>query len=272
MDTDTIIKAQEEETVLFLQAFTAYRKAFFASDSSLQLAPYNHIETRDSLPFTWAAYHQMLDDHARSLANDLNHFSYHISQVEAWSKVIRSYEIEDQLGLLIEFIDPIATTCVNYPYAIRSRFIFSVSHLSHQANLISDNSWSESKFPAKDKSIDYKIMLKIADRWSNFKLLEKEFVGLCNEKYINETKNFRNKYHHQYPPRFEHGHTNFVSRNYGPDGRVSYGFGYIEPLSLENLIPTLIDQHSCSLRCFEHYSNLAREQLSAIYSKSKLGN
>ena len=254
-----------EETTLLLEALSQARQSFYDGIGHGLLAPYDHIETRDTVSFNWAPYHAMLREQASHLANDINAFGYHIGQLEAWGDILPKYDIDDQLSLLMEIVDSIATTAVAAPYAIRSRIIFSTSHLSHQANRITRRDWSESKLPT-DEGINYKTMLKAGDGWSTFPFLKAALDKLFDSKYISNTGDFRNKYHHRLPPRFQHGQTQTVSRDRDVNGVTSYGFGFVEPLSIAKLGPILRAQHTAALDAFMKYSELAREQLRTIYA------
>ncbi|MGB4947867.1 MAG: hypothetical protein WBQ05_11820 [Candidatus Competibacter denitrificans] len=164
----------------------------------------------------------------------------------------------------MEFVENIAIVCVNYPSVIRSRFIFSVSHLSHQANRIINSSWKEEELPS-DRQINWNTMKYVSTTWPKFASLLLELENLANTAYSQATRQFRDKYHHRYPPKFVLGHTGLVSRIVETDGRVRYGFGGIEPLRLADLVPLLVEQHQISFVCFERYSDLVREQLEKIY-------
>lgn len=258
------VRTRAEENALILDAFAKYRVAFVAKSEPRNLAPYRHFGLRDSIPILWAAYHEMVQDHATGAANELNHFSHHIAQLAAWSEVLPDYEIQDQLVLLMEFVTPIATTATNLPYAIRARLVYSAAHLSHQANLITDSSYSESALPPDDK-ISYKSLKKVAVSWKSFTAFSSSLLALCDKEYERGTFEFRTKYNHRQPPRFEHGHTGTVTRDFCKDGRVSYGFGYTEPLKLPVLLPLLRAQHDAGRKAFDLYSELVREQLCAIY-------
>ena len=50
---------------------------------------------------------------------------------------------EEKIYLLLEFIEPLAIIALNLPYAIWNRFIFSLSHICHQANRIKFPNWKD---------------------------------------------------------------------------------------------------------------------------------
>ena len=258
-----VAQTEAEETALLETAFSRYRSVYTSLNEKIDLAPYGHIQTEKSIPIAWAVYHEMLRDHIKHLANDLNHFAHHILQLSAWADVLSEYEIEDQLALLMEFVTPVAVVSVNYPYAIKSRYQFSISHLSHQANMILDQDYCETKLP-RDEKIDFKIMQRVSRNWSCFEKLSRGLSRLCDEAYKEETGNHRHKYNHRYPPRFEHGLTQMVTREVYDSGRVGYGVGNAEPLRLKEILPSLKEQHTTARGCFDLYSDLINEQLLMI--------
>ena len=59
-----------------------------------------------------------------------------------------------------------------------------------------------------------------------------------------------------------YGHIDIPDRS----SHAEYGLGgCIYPLQLTDILPILLEQHRISLICFEKYSDLVREQLSAIH-------
>lgn len=254
-----------EQTALLTAAFSAARKRFYAAGGGGPLAPYDHIETRSPLDISYMPYYGTLEDHLSALANEINSFGYHVGQIEAWAGVLPSHEVVDQLSILMEFVEPIATTAVGAPYALRSRFIFSVSHLCHQANRFVHKHWPESSLP-DDRSINYKTMLAVGIPWSRFEPFRKSLDGIFDAAYEAETGDFRHKYQHRLPPRFQHGQTQRVSRQRdGKNGRASYGFGYAPPIQLHELAPKLRTKHRQALKTFQQYSELIREHISRIH-------
>lgn len=253
-----------EETALFLEAYSRYRDHYVSTVSELWLAPFRHIETAESVPMEWAPYHEMLREHTQELANELNRFSRHIEQLRCWAEILPEYQDSDRIALLMEFAEPLATCCVNYPYAIRSRFVFSIAHLCHQANQAVRADWKEDLLPA-DQKINYKNMDFALEGWPSASRVRACIDALCDDNFEEITGGFRNKFHHRHPPRFEIGLTQMVSRIRQDDGTTSYGFGYVEPLQLANVVPTLRLQHFTARACFDSYTELIKEQLSAIY-------
>ncbi|MGB4947866.1 MAG: hypothetical protein WBQ05_11815 [Candidatus Competibacter denitrificans] len=77
------IESLEQETQLLLKALAEYRVEFVKTNYLGKLAPYNHIQTQDSIPFLWSIYHDILEEQARTLANEINHFCISLTQLNA---------------------------------------------------------------------------------------------------------------------------------------------------------------------------------------------
>ena len=124
-----------------------------------QLVPYDWIICLDTWHVSYMAYSQMLNEHACELANCINELRRLTLSLDAWDKLLYS-KCDDyqRLELVIEFIDPIATVAINLPYVIRSRFIYSIAHLCHQANQTRNREWKD------DFPLDSEIYFAQADK------------------------------------------------------------------------------------------------------------
>jgi hypothetical protein len=92
-----------------------------------------------------------------------------------------------------------------------------------------------------------------------------KFNEICDKRYTSKTGDFRDKHHHRYPPRFELGITQIITRIKN-EGRILYSMGGTEPLKLIELAPLIIEQHKKALLCFHAYSSLVNRQLAEIYA------
>jgi hypothetical protein len=213
-------------------------------------------------------YFEMAEEHSRELANVINQLKTDIEKLCAWEKVIPEYGEEDRFYIVHEFVEPLCTICLNLPYAIRSRFIFSVAHLSHQANgAILGKNWKDNL--PKDRSINFLTMDKVAAQWKSYEGLKLSMVGLSDEKYQAEVNQYRDKYHHRYPSHIEFGLSETIKRVAKNNGVVSYGFGYSKPLQLKDIIFVLKGQHSAAAKCFTCYQHLIEEQIEKILALTK---
>lgn len=231
---------------------------------NIQIASHDWVTLNRSLPVRWFPYGQFLWEHSRELSNSINEFRYQIGALMAWNKVVNELDQETKVRVIAEFVGPIATAALMMPYVIRSRFIYSASHLCHQANRLKHDSWKD------DLPVNEEIYFGIADRygkhWSGYSNFKCALEKIANKRHREETNDFRNKFNHRYSPRIEVGLTELVSRYIGNDGTVSYALGSSEPLKLKKIVPLLVDQHGYCLRAHEKYVALVDEQIDLIHS------
>ncbi len=229
----------------------------------LPFAPYNWYELNNTLPAEWFAYSQFLSEHAGALANIINDLRRYIRSLSAWNKVLENIDEEqEKYNVVTEHISPLATLALNMPYVIRSRFIYSIAHLSHQANKAKQDSWID------DLPIDSEIYFSAADKygkpWEGYAKLKLALEKIANKKYDKSTHYFRNKYNHRYSSNIEFGLTGFATRTINKKGDVSYGFGYTDPLLLKDIILLLESQCSRCMVAFKKYQTLVNDQISEI--------
>lgn len=226
------------------------------------LAPYDWYTLKNTLPAKWMVYSLFLKEHASELSNTINEFRRYIASLLAWEKVIAGLDQEEKYHVVIEFVSPLATLTLNMPYVIRSRFIYSVAHLSHQANQTKQKSWVD------DLPIDSEIYFEAADKfgqpWKKYTKLKVELEKIANKEYGKATHDFRNKYNHRYSPEIEIGLTGLLTRTVNQDGRVSYTFGQTEPLMLKDIIALLKTQYFLCMISYEKYQALVNEQVVEI--------
>ncbi len=231
--------------------------------SLLAFAEYDWYKLNENLPIEWFAYDQFLSEHARELANTINDLRRYIVSLSAWKEVLENTSGEqEKYNVVTEYVSPIATLALNMPYIIRSRFIYSVAHLSHQANKIKQDSWIDD-FPI-DSEIYFEQADKYAKPWKRYTKFKQALEKIANKKYNESTHDFRNKYHHRYSPHIEYGLTGFVTRNVSTEGGVSYGFGETEPLKLKDIIPVLENQYSQCMSAFKKYQDIVNDQILGI--------
>jgi hypothetical protein len=208
-------------------------------------------------------YFEMVEEYSRELANIINLLLTNIERLCAWEKVIFEYDEEERFYIVYEFVEPLCTICLNLPYAIRSRFIFSAAHLSHQANMaILGNKWKDNL--QSDAEIEFSTMDTFAAHWKSYKKLKLSLERLSDKKYRDEVNHYRSKYHHRYPPHIEFGLSETVKRVVRNNGAVSYGIGYSKPLQIKDISLVLKRQHGEAAKCYRCYQGLVKEQIGTI--------
>ncbi len=249
----------------YIKAYSLFRVALKQVPLSGELVTYDWPTMPRKIPVHWMVYFEMLSDYSRELANILNQFLTYIDVLTAWDKVFLDYEEEDRLYLIHEFVEPICTICLNLPYVIRSRFIFFVTHLCHQANIsLLGKKWKDDL--PEDQCIDFKKMDKVATKWLAYKQLRLSMGQLADKKHQAEVNNYRHKFQHRYPPRIEVGLSEIIKRNINEAGRVSYAIGYSLPLRIGQITSSLKGQHAAAMRVYKCYQELVNEQLGKIMS------
>lgn len=251
-----------ERNVLLVDEFRRFLKIRDSLAPSGALAPYEW-NSKHRWYGAFLVYSEMLNEHARELANSLNEFGRHVRTLEAWAN--RFSEIEDinlKFDLMLEFVEPVSIVAINLPYVIRSRFIYSTSHLCHQANKIRSDDWIDN-FPL-DKDVWFESADKSGATWKRYKKLKLSLEKIAGKDFGRMTSDFRNSYNHRYSARVEFGLSNIVNRLVDHNGKISYGIGQTEPLKLVIIVDQLKQQHSLAMAAFNCYQELIKEQIAEI--------
>jgi len=210
-------------------------------------------------------YFEMLSDCSRELANIINQFVTYIDMLTAWDKVLLDYGEENRFYLVHEFVEPICTISLNLPYVVRSRFIFFVTHLCHQANIsLLGKKWKDDL--PEDEKINFKKMDEVATNWPAYEQLKLGRGQLADKRHQAEVNHYRHKFQHRYPPRIEFGLSEMIKRNINEAGRVSYAIGYSLPLRIGQITSSLKSQHAAAMHVYKCYQELVNEQLKTIMS------
>lgn len=247
----------------FINVYKEFWNTLKENQRPLDLLEYDWIRLPSSIPIEWMAYSQYLNEHAQELANSINQLAITTRKLSIWQKLLETHNEDENIYIVNEFIEPLVTLCLNLPYVIRGRFIFSVAHLSHQANMKKISNWKDNL--VNDRSIDFKVMEKTSKEWGTYPEFRSSLSLLSDTEFSDQVYDFRNKYHHRYPPKVEFGQIQMVSRNM-ENGKINYGFGYIEPLQISKIVPLLESQHVAAYKSFRKYQVLVNEQISAIFN------
>ncbi|HUT83047.1 MAG TPA: hypothetical protein VMX95_00230 [Thermodesulfobacteriota bacterium] len=250
----------ELETKDFINAYIKYREELEKVSIPNPYLDYDkYVITNDGKGKQWAPFYFMAKDFTRELLNSINQFNTYLGRLIAWNQVMKPYSEHEKLYLLLEFVEPIAKSCLNYPYQIRNRFIFASTHLLHQSNSIKRADWKDDL--SKDESIKFNILEKVGAGWSTINQFVGALAVLNDEAFKRISEDYRNKEHHALPPGIEMGITTTISRHPLGDRSVRYGLGGQQPLSLDTIIPGLQDQHNKAVEVFYGYWELIEEQL-----------
>jgi len=246
-----------------LEIYQKYNQAFSRITGDLEYAPYNWGNLPSNMSIHWLVYSQMFDEFSREISNAINKFVHLIDQLDSWQLAFHELSEDDKFEAVHEFVDTIGTVALNLPYVIRSRFIFAVAHLCHQANQALDKSAWVDNFPL-DNEVFFETADLYASRWKSYKKLKKSLEAIANKRFREETHYFRDKYNHRFSQRIEFGQTGFVTRIVAKDSRVSYGFGFFEPLTLELIVSLLKFQYQACFSAFRQFQQLISEHVKTI--------
>lgn len=257
-----------------LDAYHEYIEAEKNLTFSEKIADYNWAQTKFKNPNSFA-YGIMLQEHPRELSNIINKLARLIHKMETWEIVMNGKSDQEKFDIIVEFIDDIATIAINLPKVIKARFIFSVAHLSNQANR-SNSGWCDNL--PNDNEIEFKVTDQVASKWRSYNKLKIAIEKIGNKKYQDDTDDFRNKYNHRYSPKIELGISNLVKRERREDiednkkggikkVRYIYSFGNTPPIKLAKIIKLLKQQHEYCHKALDAYKKLVTEQLKTLEEK-----
>lgn len=244
-----------------------YRKYVETSETIVfdgTFMPYDWGNLPKPLNATWLPYREMFNEYSRELANSLNDLTNYTHRLKVWASVTSSLSKENTMEATQEFIDPVATLALNLPYVIRSRFIFAVSHLCHQANRSLDGAPWKDDLPS-DEAIFFATADTYGASWSRYTPLKLRLEKFGDKNYQNATRNFRNAYNHRFSPRIVLGMTQGDFRQVDPVTKaVSYALGGVPALSLESVVALLTEQCERGYASFSAFQDLVREHEARI--------
>lgn len=260
----------DENSSTATQHYRRFRDILGATASGARFADYKWGNLPVSLSPIWMPYALMFDEFSREIANSINQLVSYSHRLKAWSEVVREFDEQQKLEALNEFIEPIATTALNLPFVIRSRFIFAIAHLAHQAKRATEGPAWKDDFPL-DKEIGFGSADKYGGDWKSYVRLKRSLENISSKKYQEATNDFRNKYNHRFSPRVLVGFTGLVTRIVGKAGQVSYQFGEQPPLSLDVAAELLNQQCETCFDAFSRFKAFIAELEQAIraYPPSK---
>jgi hypothetical protein len=245
----------------YIDAYINYRDRIETTEWFSKPLSYNQIIAPTNVSGYQGFYRMMLMGHANQLPDDINDLLRTTVSLSVWADIIENYGTEDRLYLLVEFVNPIAFFALNLPYAIKSRFIFSITHLCHQANRFKISDYKDDL--TNDKNIKKSTMDDRCSCWEGYSSFKESLNKICNEEYNQKTKEYRHKFHHRLPIEIEVGVTGLMSRMKNGNS-VSYRLGGIQPLSINNLIPVLQNQFHAASECYSKYIGIINEHFQTI--------
>jgi hypothetical protein len=248
------------ENTQYIEAYTQFRSRLNKFETYGELISYNWLPEKISVPVIgqYLCYVRMLKDSSDELAYTINQFLINIRKLCAWQEIICNYEEQEWLDIMDEFVEPISIICLILPHSIKERFKSFVAQITHQANIINNDSYEDNKnnLPNIYNIKNWETVDKIANSWLSYENLKSNLKLLNNEDYQKSTNNYRNRYHHQ-------GTSQSVERIVD-NSEVNYIIKQPELLKLEEIISISKTQHEASLKCYKSYQCLIKEQVETI--------
>lgn len=251
----------EDDTRSLLSFLENQRRMTYELPDSFEICRYDivKIEPADNIRFSYSI---MADEHIREICNSANELGYRHDQLKGYSESINHFEKEDQHFLFYELIEPISHHALALPSAIRSRVTYSVAHLSHQANLATDH-YSDEKHLPNDRQINFKTMEGVAKHWKKYLPIAEALKNLCDDSFINATRNLRDEFHHRFPSKILFGTAKALTRS-RQEKNTSYAFRQENPLGMEEVLSALKSQHDAAVKLYIAYTEIVKEHLGAM--------
>ncbi|HVU07070.1 MAG TPA: hypothetical protein VHG89_00845 [Verrucomicrobiae bacterium] len=186
------------------------------------------------------------------LVGQINEFYSDIIKLMVWEKILAEYENESQkLHLIVEFIEPLVTSCLTVPYALKNQIIFAGTQI---AILLEKN--VAMKIP-ENHEIKFSAFKKWAGTWPEFTTVEIALTKL-SEKEFNSY--FRHRFTHQMPPRIEIGLT--ANYRFSREGKfLKIQGGNEPPLPLSKAIELSLEQHKICIETFKAFWTMLKTKL-----------
>jgi hypothetical protein len=246
-------------TTMSIELYRQYLAASETTASEGKVMPYEWGRLPKSLSISWMAYRQMFDEFSREIANSINQLTDYAHRLKNWSAVISSMADQEKVDAAREFIDPLAIVGLTLPYVIRSRFIFAVAHLCHQANRSRDGIKWRDDFPLDDE-IYFDAADKYGTGWPGYKPFKRCIERLGDKSYQTKTCDFRHAYNHRFSPHVVIGITSIVKRKVDTQTKnVTYAFGAIPALTVKVVAELLRDQCKHGYAAFGAFQKLIGE-------------
>jgi hypothetical protein len=197
------------------------------------------------------AYRYLLSDLVPELINTLNGWQLDLLRLRAWASVLERYDDQERLELREEFIGATAEVALNTPYRLKQALIFTAYKALEFRQLASQPSLDEVMISMR------RLKQIVADRGTGKTILTG--LGTLDTVTLREaTKNFRNLYHHRVAPGIVLGMRSTVTRIANERG-TGFGFGGMQALALNDLLPLLQAEHDRAVPVFEQLWVLVRE-------------
>lgn len=249
----------------------------------------DHSDRAWRLPYV----EQMLDDDLRELTNGLNQWRGSLRQWHVWTLTMGPLDEDTRWSTEIEFVIPLAFMCMFMPSSHRDRFGYIALRAMHQVLMSLDPDREDfvvgdPKGPGKKtrhvgRTEREKYLAEMVEQWPEGIAFIQALQRLDDGNHEDATWDFRNRSSHALAPRFTLGDVQMITRERRQATRlerqaddryrevpvpdrmaVSYGFGGIPPLDMDQARTLNVDQFELARTCFQAYVALLRVAIAAI--------
>jgi hypothetical protein len=210
----------------------------------------------------WMMFHMLAEGQTNELLNGINHFCSRARRLSVWAKILEETQDENEkFSAVLEMVEPVFRITMDYPYAFKSSLIFSsVLLLRDTADLLK---FSFKEF--KDRDITHKTLeafqpLAAAQGWGSFDVYLQKLSDINSKAFVEQTQNYRNRFHHQIEPHLEVGLLSSVVRKKEEKG-LAYEFGVEHPVKLSAVLPLLASEHAACVEAFKAFWSLLVDQV-----------
>lgn len=177
----------------------------------------------------------------RELVNYHNDWMRELRKWKSWNCVLAEYEDKRRWDLRIEFVDPVARSCMLEPSAMKDRVLRALVFLLHHRNLSCctnyEDALNEDSRALKDLKkgrcepvyLSRTAMISQATDLAGANKAALEVLDWLSElddkEYRDSTHDYRNSISHSVAPHFDEGVVLYVTRSIRLDMSVCYAFG-----------------------------------------------
>lgn len=223
-----------------------------SQNSRINFKDYLIPKSKNIKNFNIFIFESMVSDYTRELINSINRFRLYIKSIKTWQSVLKEFNNHDKSYIIIEFLIPLVDYCINRPYSIRNKFIFSLTHLLHQTRILTDSKWVDGNLP-NDQTINYNTLLKVANNFVHIDDFQSQLNNINNQDFRNFTSEYRSRSHHRFSRNIELGYSLSFKRKKENEKNVVYYFGGEPAISISELIQPILHQHFDLINSFNSY-------------------
>lgn len=203
------------------------------------------------------AYGWQEPDFTRELVNAHNHFALLVDRLAAWEQVLREFTEDEATTLAFEFVELPLDYCLHFPYRFKQQVTFCATQLCYIAGVPSGVIAREQVMD--DDRVDLASLDSAARRWSAGPSLVAAIKQIDGTNFRTETRQYRRRAQHRFPPRLGFGHVAQVRRSFPPGKLVSYSMEVEHPIQIGEVLPTLVAEAKYLGVAFRAYRALVDE-------------